>query len=51
MSEQYELWRTSSPGGWVLVCRTKWRLWARFLAWEHTRRGWFQYEIRSPGGP
>lgn len=43
----YEVWRTMfMSDGRTFVRAFRWRWLARLYAWEHTRRGWFRYEVR-----
>lgn len=44
----WQVWRGQS-NGWMLALTTKRRWWARFYAWEHTKRGWFKYVVTREG--
>jgi hypothetical protein len=43
----YEVWRTSWVSGQILERTFRWRWLARLYAWEHTKRGWFHYEVKE----
>jgi hypothetical protein len=44
---RYEVWY-HDHFSWVHEPRMtyRWRWLARLVAWEHTKRGWFRYEVR-----
>lgn len=43
----FEVWRSTWRGGWEFAARFRRRRLARLYAWEHTKRGWFTYEVRE----
>lgn len=46
--KKWEVW-FCTPYGWThdsdMTYKYKWV--ARFVAWEHRKRGWFNYEVRE----
>lgn len=46
---RWEVWRTTSRGGVVRHGAYRWRWVAAFVAWERTKAGWFNYEVKELG--
>jgi hypothetical protein len=45
-TKPWAVWRSTQRGGQQGVKTFRWRWLARLYAWEHTKRGWFIYEVK-----